>query len=98
MRVRWFRLAVGVLIVCLSWVCRGCAHCLLAMGLLTVGLGLAHGGGDCGLLFVFFFFFFVFLFFCFFVFCFVFGFECGMLMVDCGFLWVAGGDGVRCVV
>ena len=27
-----------------------------------------------------------------------FGVECGMLMVDCGFLWVAGGDDVRCVV
>ena len=78
--------------MCSPFARRGCAHCLLAMGLLTVGLGLAHGGGDCGLLFVCLFFFFCFFFF---FFC---GFECGMLMVDCGFLWVAGGDGVRCVV
>ena len=73
--------------MCSPFARRGCAHCLLAMGLLTVGLGLAHGGGDCGLLFVCFYFYFIF-----------FGVECGMLMVDCGFLWVAGGDGVRCVV
>ena len=32
------------------------------------------------------------------LFIYFFGVECGMLMVDCGFLWVAGGDGVRCVV
>ena len=73
--------------MCSPFARRGCAHCLLAMGLLTVGLGLAHGRGDCGLLFV-----------CLFFFFFFFGVECGMLMVDCGFLWVAGGDGVRCVV
>ena len=54
---------MGVLTICSSWVCRGCAHYSLAMGLLTMGLGLAHGGGDCGLLFVCFFFFFFFFFF-----------------------------------
>ena len=75
--------AVGVLTVCSPWVC---------LSWIWVWLTVVEIVGCC--LFVFFFFFFFF----FLVFCFVFGFECGMLMVDCGFLWVAGGDGVRCVV
>ena len=46
-----------------------------------MGLGLAHGGGDRGLLFVLF------------LFC-----LCFFITVDCGFLWDASGDGVRCLV
>ena len=76
--------------------CSPFAHHGFAVGVLTVcspwvclswvwvWLTVVEIVGCC--LFVFFFFFFFF------------GVECGMLMVDCGFLWVAGGDGVRCVV
>ena len=78
---------MGVLTICSPWAVGARRGSGFSLPWVWVWLTVVETVG-CYLFVVFFFFFFFFFF----------SVEFGMLMVDCGFLWVASGDGVRCVV